>query len=215
MIAALIAGLGLGLFLSVSVGPVIFAIIKHSVNNGFRAGLSFALGVSFSDTMFVLLGNFATAFILELSEFKKAIGISGGILLVVMGIYGLFFKKVKISTGEEKPELFRKRDFARIWLSGFMMNTLNPAVILFWLGTTAAINGTTKEASHKIVLYGVCLGFVLGSDILKVFMSNKIRHKLTLQTVIWLNRVAGLSMLLFGCALLYRVFFDVSNMTAH
>ncbi len=45
-------------------------------------------------------------------------------------------------------------------------------------------------------MYGVCLLFVLSADILKVFVSDKIRHKLTLTNVIWLNRIAGVCMII-------------------
>jgi threonine/homoserine/homoserine lactone efflux protein len=38
MIAAIIKGLGLGVLLAISVGPVIFAILKQSINNGHKAG---------------------------------------------------------------------------------------------------------------------------------------------------------------------------------
>ena len=38
MIAPLMKGLVLGLILSISVGPVIFAIIKQSLANGHKAG---------------------------------------------------------------------------------------------------------------------------------------------------------------------------------
>ncbi len=203
MIAAIIAGLGLGMFLSVSVGPVIFAIIKYSISNGFKAGISFATGVSASDIMFVLLGNLATSFISNLGEYTNAIGISGGILLIFMGIYGLLFKKVKIVTGDERPEMFRTRDYAKIWLGGFLMNTLNPGVIIFWLGVCVA-NAPTS-VSHRVTMYSVCLLFVLSADILKVFVSDKIRHKLTLTNVIWLNRIAGVCMIIFGLVLLYKV----------
>lgn len=211
MIAAIIAGLGLGMFLSVSVGPVIFAIIKYSISNGFRAGISFALGVSTSDIMFVLLGNLATSFISNLGAYTNIIGISGGILLIAMGIYGLFFKKVKITTGDEKPEMFSTRDYAKIWLGGWLMNTLNPGVIIFWLGVCVA-NAPTS-VSHRVTMYSVCLLFVLAADILKVFVSDKIRHKLTLTNVIWLNRVAGVCMIVFGLALLYQVLFGDGNFT--
>src|ERR1041384_2958351 len=125
MTAAIVAGLGLGLFLSVSVGPVIFAIIKYSISNGFKAGISFALGVSMSDTFFVLIGNLATSFIYNLEEYKRSIGTVGGILLIGMGVYGLIWKKVRITTGDEKPEMFRTHDYLKIWLTGFLMNTLN------------------------------------------------------------------------------------------
>lgn len=208
MVAAIVAGLGLGVFLSLSVGPVIFAIIKYSINNGFKAGISFALGVSFSDIMFVLTGNLATAFITGLEEYKKTIGICGGVLLIGMGIYGLIFKKVKISTGEEKPEMFRTHDYLKIWLAGFLMNTLNPGVIIFWLGVCVA-NAATSSG-HRIVMYTLCLSLVLSADILKVFVADKIRHKLTLNNVEWLNRIAGISMIIFGVVLLYKMLFDVA-----
>ncbi|TWV99277.1 LysE family translocator [Chitinophaga pinensis] len=213
MIAALAAGMVLGLFLSISVGPVIFAIIKYSINNGFKAGVSFALGVSFSDIFFVLTGNLATSFITGLEEYKQYIGIIGGILLVCMGIYGLFFKKVTISTGDERPEMFRTHDYLKIWLAGFLMNTLNPGVIIFWLGVCVANSSTT--VGHRVVMYLTCLAWVLSTDVLKVFVADKIRHKLTLSNVVWLNRIAGVSLIVFGVILLYKVLFDPAAITGH
>jgi threonine/homoserine/homoserine lactone efflux protein len=210
MTAAIVAGLVLGLFLSISVGPVIFAIIKYSVNNGFKAGICFAFGVSFSDIMFVLTGNLATSFISRLEEYKQYIGIGGGGLLIGMGIYGLLFKRVKISTGDEKPEMFRTHDYLKIWLAGFLMNTLNPGVIIFWLGVCVANSAT--PVSHRLIMYTVCLGWVLSTDVFKVFVADKIRHKLTLNNVVWLNKIAGVSMIIFGVVLLYKVLFDVGNL---
>jgi threonine/homoserine/homoserine lactone efflux protein len=208
-LSAVFSGLALGLVLSVSVGPVIFAIIKYSINNGFKAGISFALGVSFSDIMYVLCCNLATAFIADLKEYNKLIGIVGGSLLICMGLYGLLFKKVKLSTGDEKPEMFRTHDYLKIWLAGFLMNTLNPGVILFWLGICVSNSGHTT--GHKIITYGTCLIWVLSTDILKVFVADKIRHKLTLTNVKWLNKIAGVSMIVFGLLLLYQMVFSVGT----
>lgn len=61
-------------------------------------------------------------------------------------------------------------------------------------------------------MYTLCLSLVLSADILKVFVSDKIRHKLTLTNVEWLNRIAGLSMVIFGVVLLYKVLFDVGTL---
>lgn len=215
MLTSFIAGLGLGLFISLSVGPVIFMIIKYSINDGFKAGLSFAIGVSCSDTMYVILGNVASAFIHELDDMKKIIGIAGGIVLIVIGLYGLFLKQVKLKAGEnqeEKIKATKGNDF-KIWLSGFLMNTLNPGVIILWLGVCTA-NGAlgTKD---RIVLFVTALAFILASDITKVFLADKIRHKLTLKTVIWLNRIASISMLLFGGILIYIVLFKVGELIPH
>jgi threonine/homoserine/homoserine lactone efflux protein len=208
MITAIVAGLGLGLFLSLSVGPVIFAIIKYSINNGFKAGISFALGVSFSDIALVTAGNLGTAFVTGLEEYKRWIGFIGGIMLIGMGLYGLLFKKVRISTGDERPEMFRTHDYLKIWAAGFLMNTLNPGVIIFWLGVCVANSATA--VGHRIIMFTTCLIWVLSTDVLKVFIADKIRHKLTLTNVVWLNRIAGASMVLFGALLLYEVWANVT-----
>jgi len=109
MLLAFITGLAIGAFLSISMGPVVFALIKQSVNNGLKSGVLFALGVSFSDTSFVLLGNLASQYILMLENFKRQIGISGGVLLLLMGIHAIFFRKPNLSSGDEEILLWGKK----------------------------------------------------------------------------------------------------------
>ena len=53
MIEAIISGIGFGLVLTFITGPVFFALIKTSIEKGFHAGLSLALGVVTSDMVFV------------------------------------------------------------------------------------------------------------------------------------------------------------------
>jgi threonine/homoserine/homoserine lactone efflux protein len=209
MITSFIAGLGLGLFVSLSVGPVIFMIIKYSIDRGFKAGLSFAIGVSVSDTTYVILGNFASSFIHELDQMKKVIGIAGGAVLIAIGLYGLFLKQVRISSGEDQEQkmLLSTGDHFKIGLSGFLMNTLNPGVLIFWLGVCTA--NSALEFQNRAVLFGTALAFILTADISKVFLADKIRHKLTLKTVIWLNRIASVAMLVFGGILIYVVLFQI------
>src|SRR5699024_2730276 len=212
MLTSFFAGLGLGLFISLSMGPVIFMIIKYSINDGFKAGLSFVTGVSASDIMYVILGNVATAFIYELDGLKTIIGVAGGLVLITIGVYGLFFKDVTIKSGEEdrKEEIkANKGHFFRIWLSGFLMNTLNPAVLILWLGVCTA--NSALSANHRIVLFITALVFVLTADITKVFFADKIRHKITLKTVSILNKIASISMLIFGTLLIYAVLFQMDR----
>jgi threonine/homoserine/homoserine lactone efflux protein len=54
----LLKGITLGLLLSIAVGPVLFSIIKQSINNGVKGGLAFILGVSLSDVSLLLLQIF-------------------------------------------------------------------------------------------------------------------------------------------------------------
>ena len=54
---AFLKGITLGFLLSIAVGPVIFSIIKQSLNNGHRGGMAFVAGVSASDIALVLISN--------------------------------------------------------------------------------------------------------------------------------------------------------------
>ncbi|MBW0165086.1 MAG: LysE family transporter [Sediminibacterium sp. Gen4] len=206
MIAPFLKGILLGLILSISVGPVIFAIIKQSINNGHKAGYLFVAGVSASDISLVLICNFFTSLFNTAISHKTSIAIAGSIFLIAVGIYTLFFKKVH--TDEENniaDKKFRKRDYAAIFLSGYFMNTLNPGVFLFWFAWTAAILADSQTAEHpneyRLIVFGTCLVFVLVSDILKVVLAGKLRSRLTAKNLHYINKLSGLILIGFGIAL--------------
>ena len=206
MIAPFLKGILLGLILSISVGPVIFAIIKQSINNGHKAGYLFVAGVSASDISLVLICNFFTSLFNTAISHKTSIAIAGSIFLIAVGIYTLFFKKVH--TDEENniaDKKFRKRDYAAIFLSGYFMNTLNPGVFLFWFAWTAAILADSQTAEHpneyRLIVFGTCLVFVLVSDILKVVLAGKLRSRLTAENLHYINKLSGLILIGFGIAL--------------
>ena len=89
MFDALFKGLMLGLLLSISVGPVIFSIIKQSLNNGPRGGMAFVIGVAASDIALVLVSTVFTELSGSLNTFKIEIGIIGSLFLISVGIYFL------------------------------------------------------------------------------------------------------------------------------
>ena len=64
MLAPIIKGLLLGLILSISLGPVIFAILKQSITNGRKAGYLFVAGVSTSDIGLLLIANILLFYVL-------------------------------------------------------------------------------------------------------------------------------------------------------
>ena len=92
VLEAILKGLAMGLLLVISVGPVIFTIIKQSINNGKEGGFSFITGVWASDILLVLLSNVFSELVTHLLAFEKPIGITGSIFLIGMGVYYLFFK---------------------------------------------------------------------------------------------------------------------------
>jgi len=199
-------GITLGLLLSIAVGPVLFSIIKQSINNGVRGGLAFVVGVSLSDISLVIASNFFTELFTSLDARREEIGIIGSTFLISVGIYYLFFKKVKVNEqGTQVLRIFRKRDYLRLFLTGYLMNILNPAIIIFWLTTsTAFINHTFN---HRVVIFSIALVFVLASDILKVILAGRLGKRLTVKNITLLNKINGMILIGFGVALIVGLMF--------
>jgi threonine/homoserine/homoserine lactone efflux protein len=207
MMELVIKGLALGFALALSVGPIIFTIIKQSLDNGHKGGFSFVAGVWISDILLVALSNTLTSLVSALDEHRRIVGTIGGGLLICMGLYFILFKKVTLvkDSGSASPR-FRKRDMARIFASGFIINTLNPGVIFFWLGNTTvlSVNHTVRE---RIVIFSICLFINMSADVGKVMMAGKLGNKLTVKNLSVINKIAGAILIGFGVALLWDVIF--------
>jgi threonine/homoserine/homoserine lactone efflux protein len=207
MLESVIKGFGLGMILAISVGPVIFTILKQSLNNGQKGGFSFVAGVWFSDILLVIISNMFSTLVVSALAFKSTIAYVGAAFVISMGIYYLFFKKVYI--GEDKNVIltqFGKKAFTKAFMSGFLINTLNPSVMLFWL-----INATAFAASNtiteRIIIFSVCLGVNILADILKVVLAAKVRHSLTPHNINIINKISGIILIGFGLAIIYGIKF--------
>ncbi|MCF8340878.1 MAG: LysE family transporter [Chitinophagaceae bacterium] len=196
----------MGLILALSVGPVIFTIIKQSINNGFKGGLSFVAGVWLSDIVLVLLSNFFSGMVSYLLEYKNTIAIVGSLFLLIMGVYYIFFKKVQLAEDNDLLKKFSTSDFTKIALSGFLINTLNPGVIIFWL-INATTFAATNTLSERTIIFSICLIVNIIADLIKIMMAGKIREKLTPRHIVLINKISGSILVLFGLGLLFNVFF--------
>ena len=138
MINAIFHGVLLGLVLSIMIGPVFFLLLDTSIKKGFKPAVYLALGVALSDVMFITICFFGNSLMGSLNAHSTQIGWLGGGLLIIFGLVALF-KKVALS----EEELKLPDDSKTLLIDtgkGFMMNTLNPFVLVFWLGVITAVN---------------------------------------------------------------------------
>jgi threonine/homoserine/homoserine lactone efflux protein len=207
MTEAIIKGLGLGLILAVSVGPVIFTILKQSINNGHKGGFSFVAGVWLSDIILVVISNMFSSIVNDALAFKSTISYVGSGFVISLGVFYLFFKKVH-AVDENNTLLvqFGKRAFTKAFMSGFLINTLNPSVMLFWLINATAF-AATASSLERIVLFGICLSVNIVADIIKVMLAAKVRHKLTPHNIRIINKISGSILVIFGLAMIYSTLF--------
>jgi threonine/homoserine/homoserine lactone efflux protein len=203
-IEAILKGLAMGLLLVISVGPVIFTVIKQSINNGRGGGFSFVVGVWISDFLLVILSNLFSELVTTIMDFKMQIGIAGSTFLIGMGIFYIFFKKVHLHPEDISLPPLRSSDHAKIVLQGFLLNTLNPAVIAFWLTTATAI-AVSHSIRDRIIIFTTALVVNMTADVIKVTLAGKLRRKLTVKNIRLINKISGLILLIFGTVLLFGV----------
>jgi len=206
MFSATLAGLAFGLFMAISVGPTIFAIIKYSISYGWKAGVSFVIGVSISDSLYVALANAASGWLSNLMVYQKIIGSVGAVVFITIGLYG-FFKKIKVTRNNRDMAKVRSQDYWKIFSSGFLMNTFNPGVILTWITAVAAISTMNNE--YRFLFFSSCLGLILGLDFLKVFLAQRIRTRLTPRNIVYLNRISALCIVAIGVFLLLKTALNI------
>jgi threonine/homoserine/homoserine lactone efflux protein len=216
MIDAFVKGLAISLLLIFSVGPVIFTIIKQSINHGRRGGFSFIVGVWISDLIWVVLSNGFSEAIKTLLDFKIPIGIAGCIFLIGMGIYFAFIKKIEPRrlqepveiAGDEYTPTGKTTNYFAIMSSGFIINTLNPAVISFWVIMAASL-ASVYSFYDRIIIFTTCLGVNMMADVGKVMGAGYIGKKLSDRVILIINRVSGVLYLIFGFVILAGIIYTL------
>ncbi len=203
MTDAIISGLLLGLALIFSVGPVIFTIIKLRINYGLASAFYFIAGVWLSDVLWVVTANAFSGFFDSLITHKKPIGIAGGILLIGLGIFYLFFKKYHSKEELDRGIKIGNATHARLFITGFLINTLNPGVIALWFA--AATKSLSNTFDERVVVFSLCLLLNMGADILKINLAGRLRKKLTDHNIGIINKISGLMFLIFGALLIIGV----------
>ncbi|MFN0082999.1 MAG: LysE family translocator [Ferruginibacter sp.] len=205
MTEAIIAGLLLGLALVFSVGPVIFTIIKLRINYGISSAFYFITGVWLSDLFWVVTANLFSTLLESLQIYKVQIGTIGGIFLISLGLYYLFFKKYHSKQEMDEGVKIGNATHARLFITGFLINTLNPGVIALWLA--AATKSISSSLEEKIVTYAICLSMNVAADFFKINLAGKLRNKLNDKNITIVNKISGSMFLLFGLALIFGVWY--------
>ncbi len=208
----IIQGAIIGLVLSVLAGPIFFIYIQVASEKGFRAALAVGIGAWLSDLLFIILVTLGVGSFISLIEwdgFKFWFALFGGIMLISFGISTIYIanrKKLKI---KNKIPVTNNKNYINLFLKGFSINSFNPFVALFWLGTmgilTALIDNKIPDTTQKFNFFGSIYIVVVVTDIIKMYLSKKIKNILKSPSAIYnLQKVIGIVLILLGIILIIR-----------
>ncbi len=209
LISAIAEGIGLGLTLAILTGPAFFALLQTSIRNGYKSGIAFSIGVFLSDATLILLSYQGALRLFSEPKNSFIIGIVGGTILIMFGIFNVFQKHpLNLEVGEEKLDKLtpQKVTLSVSAMKGFAINLINPFVIIFWVGVVSVESARYKFSSLDVFsVFCSALLTVLSTDILKSMAAQKITSFLSPQILIWVNRIAGVILIISGFALIWKV----------
>lgn len=211
MLEAIVSGLTLGFVLSLLVGPVFFLLIDTSIKKGFKRAIWLAVGVLMSDAFYIAITYFSSTATGVMNNYQWEIGWGGGILLIVFGVVTIL-KKPHIKSSD----LDLTVNGGSLWkevLKGFLMNFLNPFVFIFWLGVSGSVSsGKSFTYMHTVIFFIAVLSTVFLTDVLKAWTASKLRTFLKPNLLVWVNRVSGTGLFLFGMRMIYKMAFTAVEM---
>ncbi len=201
---AILKGIGYGLMLGLlSFGPAFFALIKVGMQGGKTAGLKMALGIFISDFLVALACFFGLADLFTTQVFQLGFSAFAAFGIMFIGIKGVLVQYRHFIENIQKP-----MESNTNMIRGFVLNLLNPFVILLWVGILASISvGHNIESDDKYTILVQMLSILLtvfSLDLGKVYLSDYIGKKLNYRIYYFFNRYVGYILIAIGIYYLYH-----------
>ncbi len=198
MIEVIGKGIALGFILSILVGPSFFILIDTSISRGFKKAFVMDLGILLSDALLLTILFFGAANQLHKYIDSPYLHLAGGLIFIGFGLSSFIasWSNIQLSTGF-------KTQFSR----GFLVNTLNPSVIVFWLTSLTLVTSDYKSDKINILIFfASTLATTFSTDIIKILTATKIKKHINNTYITWFKIITGTIMLGFGVYLLYKFF---------
>jgi threonine/homoserine/homoserine lactone efflux protein len=193
-IEMLAKGLLAGLAIAAPVGPVNVLCASRTIAKGRVSGLISGLGAATADALYGSVAGFSLTFVIDFLQREEFwIRCIGGILLVAIGGYYLV-KPPRPLQAQDQGEA-SGADFS----STQLLTLTNPTTVLSFLAVLVALGAGQHHARWLTLL--LVLGIFLGSMlwwVVLVAVVNWLRDRFNNRTLLWMNRIAGVAIGVFG-----------------
>ena len=189
-------GIIIGFLVSIPLGPIGVLVIQRTVNKSRVAGLLSGMGAALSDTLYAVIAGFSLTFIIDfIRQNEIFFQIVGALVVLGLGI-NIFLK-------DPAKDLRRNRlkgntHFQDI-ISSFLITFSNPLTVFIFLAvfTSSGVAISLEQPYHSLL---VILGVFTGASICWFSLSGIVslfRHKINLRVLWWINKTAGVVIVLF------------------
>ena len=203
----LIKGLIVGFLASIPLGPVGVLCIQRTINKGRYSGLISGMGAATVDMFFALVAALGLTYIINFIEEKQFfIQLIGGGVLILLGTKIFNTNPIK----QIRKHRRKKNKLIEDYLSVFFLTLSNPLAVFLFIAAFAGIGMVTSNDSSlksSLIILGVFLGATLWWSTLTFFIDFFRKH-FRLKQLWWINKIAGVLVILFGVTAILSVFFN-------
>jgi threonine/homoserine/homoserine lactone efflux protein len=208
MLPEILKAYSIGICASAPLGPVAILVLQKSLCYGHKAGFTTGLGATVIDTTYAVISIFALAFAQNfIHTYESFIFLIGGVVLAFLG-YSMAFKDPfrKMEPGDALERGASVKDF----LQAIATAASNPGAIFVMIALFAFFQVDVGDRSFRVL--PLILAVAAGSMTYWFFFSwffSSCRKAFNMRTILWLNRIAGIIIIIIGIALLGEGGYDL------
>ena len=199
-------GFLIGIAVSVPLGPLGMLCIKRTVNKNWKSGFLSGLGIAASDVMYAIVAGFSLNIIIDfIATYEIYFKILGASMVVILGLY------IFMSNPAKDIQKFQRKgtSYLQDFLTAFLLTVTNPLSVFVFIAifTSYSLVLQLSQIIEALLIIGGI--FVGGASwwFLLTGMAHLFRHKLTINTLWWANKIIGLSVILIAVGLFIFLLF--------
>lgn len=198
----------MGLFLSILVGPAFFVLLETAIVDGIKGALAFDVGVIAADVIFILLALTFTGEITDMAEGKTSlVERIGGAVFIAFGLTSILKKASVLPQGGKEVEIKYASVYLKLLAKGFLLNILNPGVLVFWVAVIVWAAGECAFAGEQMTTFLTTTLLVFFTiDLLKIGGARGLRRVLSTGVLKRINLITGLILCGFGVLMIVHSF---------
>ncbi|HRS19005.1 MAG TPA: LysE family translocator [Bacteroidales bacterium] len=204
----LLEGIIIGILVSIPMGPIGVLCVQRTVHQGRRSGLISGLGAAVADSSFAFIAGFGLTFLTDFFKSQQFYLMFGGAIVLIFLGFRLFFTD---TIKEVKKYRIQRANPYTDFMSVFLLTLSNPITILFF-GLVFTGLGVVKEniVQTGTLIGGIFLGAICWWFILTTVVSY-FRNLFKIRIIFWINKVAGMLIVLFGALAMFNAFYPQFN----
>ena len=203
-----IQGILIGLFVSIPMGPIGVLCLQRTLQQGRLSGFISGLGAATPDTVFASIAGLGLTMISDFfQDHQLYIMLVGAVLLIFLGLRMFFRNTIK----QARSIKYKQSNLVTDFVSVFALTITNPITIVFY-GFVFATFGMVQDniLSLGSILCGIFCGAISVWFLLSTLV-NIFRKYFRLRIIFYINKIAGIIIMIFGLFAIYSAFTPVEK----